>query len=486
MIAACPKCHTRYRVGPEQLGSDGARLRCSQCSAVFRVRLPQAAPQSPAPLPPRQPDRLEHRPAPAERARAASEASEVNRFATAQQPTTPVASEAVRSAGVYTQAPEGRAQRGEAERSQILAPEGRAQRGEAERSQILAPEGRAQRGEAERSSSGRATAQHPDRAQHLLYDLSVRLRDLGEFGLIDRIARAAGRSARARVVLGIGDDAAVLRLRRGEDAVLTTDALVEGVHFRWRSESPAHIGFRAMVAAVSDLAAMGARPLGVTVALAAPPHLALTRVDGVVRGLLEAARRFDAPLVGGNVTRARATALTLAALGGVERGRALTRAGARPSDRIFVTGTLGDAALAVARMARGGARRHLPEPRLAAGRALTRLRGVGACIDVSDGLIADLGHLLRASGVGAEIDVSRLPRSRRFEGGCRRLGLDALRLALTGGEDYELLFTLRPGGPSSVSLRNRLGVRVSEIGRISRQPGLRGVPASIGTGWAHF
>jgi len=314
----------------------------------------------------------------------------------------------------------------------------------------------------------------------------VRLRDLGEFGLIDRIARVAGRSAGAGVVLGIGDDAALLRLRRAEDAVLTTDAFVEGVHFRWESEAAAHVGFRAMAAALSDLAAMGARPLGVTVALAAPPDLELARVDALVRGLVGAARRFRAPLVGGNVTRARATSLAMTALGAVQRGRALTRSRARPGDRIFVTGSLGEAALAVARMARGVARRDHPEPRLVAGRALSRLRGVGACIDVSDGLVADLGHLLRASGVGAEIDVSRLPRSRGFEVACRRFRLDALRLALAGGEDYELLFTLRPGAPAGASLRRRLGVRVTEIGRITRRPGLRGVPASIGTGWVHF
>lgn len=314
----------------------------------------------------------------------------------------------------------------------------------------------------------------------------MRLRDLGEFGLIDRIARAAGRSGGSGVVLGIGDDAALLRLRRAEDAVLSTDALVEGVHFRWEWESPAHLGARALVAALSDLAAMGARPLGVTVALAAPPELALARVDGVVRGLLGAARRFGAPLVGGNVARARETSLTLTALGAVARGRALTRARARVGDRIYVTGTLGDAALAVARMARGTRRRQLPEPRLAAGRALARMRGVGACIDVSDGLLADLGHLLRASRMGAELDVSKLPCSRGFEATCRRLGLDGSRLALSGGEDYELLFTIRPHGPSGAALRRRLGLRVSEIGRITRRPGLRGVPASIGTGWVHF
>jgi len=316
----------------------------------------------------------------------------------------------------------------------------------------------------------------------------MRLRDVGEFGLIERIARSARPSRRAgrRVVLGIGDDAAVLRLARGEDLAVSTDALVEGVHFRWSGESPERIGRRAMAAALSDLAAMGADPIGVTVALAAPADLPLTRVDGLTRGLLAAARRFETPLVGGNLARARQTSLALTALGALPRGRMLRRGAARPGDAIFVTGALGAAALAVAGQRRGRRRTQLPEPRLAAGRALLALRGIGACIDVSDGLLADLGHVLDASGVGAWVEVERVPLARGFERACRRLGLDPLRLALAGGEDYELLFTVRRGGPSRALLRRRLGVRVSEIGRITRARGLRGVPAAFRPGWTHF
>ena len=316
----------------------------------------------------------------------------------------------------------------------------------------------------------------------------MRLRDVGEFALIERIARAARLRAGARsgVVLGIGDDAAVLRLGRGEDLAVSTDALVEGVHFRWSGESPDRIGRRAMAAALSDLAAMGARPLGVTVALAAPGDLALARFDGLTRGLLAAARRFAAPLVGGNLARARKTSLTLTALGALPRGRMLRRAAARQGDAIFVTGTLGAAALAVAAQRRGRRRTQVPEPRLAAGRALAGLAGIGACIDVSDGLLADLGHVLAASGVGASLDVHRLPRPRGFAAACRRLSLDPLRLALAGGEDYELLFTVRRGGPARSVLRRCLGVPITEIGRITRGRGVRGVPATVRAGWTHF
>jgi len=318
----------------------------------------------------------------------------------------------------------------------------------------------------------------------------MRLRDVGEFGLIERIDRAFRRAGAAdgkSVVLGIGDDAAVLRARADEDVVVSTDALVEDVHFRWQEEPAGAIGRRALAAALSDLAAMGARPLGVVIALAAPPALPLARLDGLVRGLAGAAHRWQAPLVGGNVTRGAGCSLVLTALGAVRRGRALRRDAARPGDRLLVTGTLGGAALAVARAARSGRRRgSAPEPRLAAGRALVRLAGIGACIDISDGLLADLSHLLRASHVGATLEPARVPHPRGFAGACAALGADPERLALTGGEDYELLFSIRAGGPSANVLGRRLGVRVTEIGRIEARRGLRGVPAFGTAGWEHF
>jgi thiamine-monophosphate kinase len=313
----------------------------------------------------------------------------------------------------------------------------------------------------------------------------VRLRDLGEFGLIDRIERAVRRARVGDgVVLGIGDDAAVLRLRRGEELVVSTDAVVERTHFRFDWEPARAIGRRALAAALSDLAAMGARPLGVVAALAAPPSLDVAIADGLVRGLVDGAKRWGAPLCGGNVARADQVSLTLTALGAVTRGCALRRDAARAGDRIFVTGALGGVALAVARMRRGERVRVAPEPRLAAGRALARMRGVGACIDVSDGLVADLGHVLRASGVGATIDPDRVPAPRGFEAACRRAGADPRALRLAGGEDYELLFTLRPGGPGPRALSARLGVPVAEIGAITRARGLRG--AGVRGGFTHF
>jgi thiamine-monophosphate kinase len=235
---------------------------------------------------------------------------------------------------------------------------------------------------------------------------------------------------------------------------------------------------------------MGARPLGVVAALAAPPELPAARADGLVRGLLDGARRWGAPLVGGNVARARDTVLTLTAVGAVARGRALTRDAARPGDRICVTGRFGASALAIARARRGGGAgaarvRLAPEPRLHAGRVLARTVGIGACIDVSDGIVADLGHVLRASRVGASIEPARVPVPPGFARACARAGADPVRLALAGGEDYELLFTVRPDGPRPARLAARLGVAVAEIGMVTRGRGLRGVPARV-AGFTHF
>jgi thiamine-monophosphate kinase len=311
----------------------------------------------------------------------------------------------------------------------------------------------------------------------------VTLGDLGEAGAIERIARAARRGGAPRVPLGIGDDAALLRVPRGCDLAVSTDALHEDVHFRWRSESPRNVGRRALAASLSDLAAMGARPLGCVLALAAPPGLPLRSFDGLVAGVLHEARRHRCPLVGGNLSRARRTSLTTTVMGAVARGRALRRSGARAGDRVCVTGVLGALALEVARAERGRARvRRVPSPRLRAGRALALLPGIGACIDVSDGLEVDLAHLFEGTDLAGEIDPSRLPLPRGFRAACRRVGLDPERLALGGGEDYELLFTVRPGGPSVAVLRRRLGVPVAEIGRVVR--GRPGRPAP--RGWRHF
>ncbi len=314
------------------------------------------------------------------------------------------------------------------------------------------------------------------------------LADIGEFGLIRRIERRARGVTGRRVRLGIGDDAAVLRPAKGFEVVVTADTFVEGVHFRFETDGTMRIGYRALVANLSDLAAMGARPIGFTCALQAPPSLPLDAADGLFRGLLAAARDHEAPLVGGNVTRASETSLAITALGEVEQGRALTRGGLRAGDRLFVTGAFGGAAFALAGAERGEkVRAYRPLPRVAAGRALVRSKRCSACIDVSDGLVADLSHMLEASGVGAEIDAAAIPRAEGLAAGAEWLGLDADALCLGGGEDYELVFGLRPGRrglPSVATLSRRLDAVVTEIGTVTSRRGLRGLPAL--PGHTHF
>ena len=314
----------------------------------------------------------------------------------------------------------------------------------------------------------------------------VLLRDVGEFGLIARIQGMTRRAfVRAPgVVVGTGDDAALLRARADEDVVVTTDAFVEGVHFDFAAETARTAGRRALAANLSDLAAMGARPLGFVVALSAPERTPLARALGLARGMLDWAVRFACPLVGGNVARGREITLAITALGAVGRGRALLRSGARVGDRVFVTGTLGGAALERARGRVG----RVAEPRIAAGLALARMRGVGACIDLSDGLAGDLAHVCRASRVRARIDVVRVPLPRSFASACARAGCDPLLLSLGGGEDYELLFTARGPAARADELARRLRVAVTEIGVIEAgRPGIDGLPERFGgAGYRHF
>jgi thiamine-monophosphate kinase len=321
----------------------------------------------------------------------------------------------------------------------------------------------------------------------------VDVRELGEFGLIEAIRRRAARATRGSSDwrVAIGDDAAVLTPRRGEELVLTTDAVVEDVHFRWRATEPRRLGHKALAVNLSDIAAMGARPLGCLLTLALPASIAGQRLDGFLAGFLALARASRCPLVGGDITRAREFSATVTAIGAVKRGRALLRSAARPGERVFVTGTLGGAAAGLARLEAGrlrtpldrrlARRQQAPEPRLEASAALVAAGLSRAAIDISDGLAQDLGHLCEESGVGARIDLDALPVMRGA----------TLRQALAGGEDYELLFTVARGGPSAAVLKRRLGCKVTDIGVVTRQRRLAftqaGRPVEFASrGFQHF
>lgn len=283
---------------------------------------------------------------------------------------------------------------------------------------------------------------------------------------------------RADVVLGIGDDAAVLQPPAGHELVMTTDTLVEGRHFR-PGDDPESLGHKSLAVNLSDLAAMGAEPAWLLLSLTLPqadePWL-----TAFAAGLHALSRRFNIQLVGGNTTRGPLS-IGVTACGFVPVGQALTRRGAQPGDRVYVTGLLGDAALALwieqkpqgradAEHAQAGERLHRPEPRIAAGIALRGL--ASAVIDISDGLAADLGHVLESSRVGARIDLARLPLSdayRRWQSS-RAVGWD---LALAGGDDYELCFTVPPSREPELARRAaQMNCVCTSIGEIVASPGL--------------
>ena len=310
------------------------------------------------------------------------------------------------------------------------------------------------------------------------------LADVGESALISRIARLAGGTPGRDWALRIGDDAAILRPRKGEELVLSVDAQVEGTHFRMGREPARTIGRRALAVNLSDLAAMGARPVGALLSLCAPPDALLSDFDAIVRGFVAEGARVGCPLVGGNLSRAPFWTLDVTVVGGCVAGKALRRRGLRDGDGLFVTGVLGRGALARLRAdaeaAAGGAGRlsYVPTPRIEAGGRLARMKGARACLDVSDGLTTDLANLLSADGYGAEIDADSLPSTRGFAGQCRALGLDPLEVQALGGEDYELLFAFRSTRNSGLSgmLSKQLGVPVTRIGTITTEKGIRGLP----------
>jgi thiamine-monophosphate kinase len=311
----------------------------------------------------------------------------------------------------------------------------------------------------------------------------------GEFDLIDLFLRGLPLRGEG-VLVGPGDDAAVLRLSPGEDLVATVDAVVEGVHFG-SAFTPADVGWKALAVNLSDLAAMGARPLHALVALGLPPGTPPRTVKGIASGLGACARAHGTAIVGGNVSRARDLSVTVTVLGAAPRGRAVLRSGARAGDLVVLTGTVGDAALGLrphAPPALAGRQRR-PTPRLAAGRVLAGL--VRAGIDVSDGLAQDLGHLCRASGVGARIGLQELPLSPGYRRMARRLA-DPWAPALGGGEDYELVLAVPPallGRARAAALRTRTPLTV--IGRFVRGRGVRvvgarGEPVAVPRGHDHL
>jgi thiamine-monophosphate kinase len=304
----------------------------------------------------------------------------------------------------------------------------------------------------------------------------TRERAVGELALLSTIrARAAEISAstksKSRVVLGIGDDCALLRPRKGEELAVTTDLSIEGRHFRLDWHPPESIGHRTLARGLSDLAAMGAKPVAAFLSLGVPRQLA-NSVDGsrswverFTDGLLALAAEQSVPLAGGDLAESPVAVADIVLTGSVPKGKSLLRSGARPGDRIYVTGSLGSAAAELTALgaspasfakiisAKSQSPHLFPQPRVAQGLWLRKHGLASAAMDLSDGLSTDLAHLCEESGVAAEVMAAALPRGSGA----------TLAMALHGGEDYELLFT----APASAKLpRSIKGVAITEIGRI--------------------
>lgn len=307
---------------------------------------------------------------------------------------------------------------------------------------------------------------------------------LGEFELIRRYFQRPVAPATGAVALGIGDDCALLQPAAGHQLAVSCDMLVEGRHF-FADVDPAALGHKALAVNLSDLAACGARPLAFTLALALP-HADEAWLAAFAQGLFALADAQGCALIGGDTTRGPLN-ISITVFGEVPlvngRSQALLRRGARPGDEIWVSGTLGDARLALlalrgeltlppAALRAARARLERPTPRLALGQAL---RGLAtAALDLSDGLAGDLGHILQASQVGATLDSTALCALPATAAAAGLSPQQALELVLSGGDDYELLFTAPPAArPALQQASAQTGVALTCIGRIDAEPGLR-------------
>jgi len=329
----------------------------------------------------------------------------------------------------------------------------------------------------------------------------------GELSLLRRIRAYAPGSASSGLRLGIGDDCALLGLRPKEEAAVTTDLSIAGRHFRLDWHAAETVGHRALARGLSDLAAMGARPVAAFLSLGLPRELTLARgrakpwVERFYDGLLALAAAYKTPLAGGDLAESPLALADIVLVGAVPVGQALLRSGARPGDRLFVTGALGGAAAGLELLGKLAARSnkpspprisnqispllqpHLaPQPRLPQGQWLRQRGAASAAIDLSDGLSTDLMHICEESGVAAEVDAAALP----LHAGA------SLEQALHGGEDYELLFTAPPTTrlPRSIN-----GVPITCIGRIRKRRAGRPLVALLTPegaqileprGWQHF
>ncbi len=285
------------------------------------------------------------------------------------------------------------------------------------------------------------------------------------------------KAAQKEVLKGIGDDSAVVQPREKTCLVASTDTLVEEVHFRLGTQTPRQLGKKAVCVAVSDIGAMGGVPRYLLCSLGCREGGAMNFIEDLSRGVADGCREFDVCLIGGNLSESKTVFISMTALGEVFRDDVVLRSTAREGDDIYVTGTLGDSALGLRVLSgeggtegcEGVVSRHIePTPRLEVG-AMVASRGIASSmIDVSDGLVCDLEKLTSQQGLGAELALGSIPLSPGFLSLCGSFSQDGYRLALCGGEDYELLFTSSEQNRASVKEVSRLcGVSISKIGSVT-------------------
>jgi thiamine-monophosphate kinase len=336
---------------------------------------------------------------------------------------------------------------------------------------------------------------------------SAPLTTLGEHGLISRI-RDRFPAPPGLLTVPIGDDAAVAPPVRGALEVLTTDALVEGMHFDLAFCSPADVGYRALAVNLSDVAAMGGTPRLALLSLVLPPALTVADIDGLLDGFAEMAAEARVTLAGGNITASPGPLVVDVSLTGwVKPRKVLTRAGGRPGDALYVTGSIGDAAAGLgwlraragdgslpdaATMADAVARYRRPSPRLRLGALLGRTRTASACMDLSDGLADAVVQLARASGTGARLDAAALPVGPGALRWFTSQAADPIVAALRGGDDYELLFSVAPRRRRRLrgAIEQARGLRVTRIGELTSEPDTvlvrDGRTEPLPTGFTHF
>ncbi len=328
---------------------------------------------------------------------------------------------------------------------------------------------------------------------------------LDERALIERIRSRVPPAAQA-VLIGIGDDAAVVEPERNELQVLTTDALIEDVHFDRAFVTPREIGAKAIAVNLSDIAAMGATPGVALLSLALPPRTPVRDVDDLIDGLLETATRFRLDLVGGNISRSPGPLIVdVTIVGSVRPRRVLTRSGGRPGDSLYVSGSLGEAAAGLDALRLHGrevldsssyaecARRYLlPEPRLRLGTLLARNRVARCAVDLSDGLGDGVHQVASASGLGATVEADAIPVAACARAWFESRRVDPLEAALTGGEDYELLFSVPSRSHKTLRNVERLSgsLPLTRIGSLTADKKIilrRGnVERALPVGFAHF